>query len=103
MTFRYEWQFPVDHPALAGHFPGQPIAPGAVLLDRLLLFARQVPALAESDLALEQAKFLQVCHPGDRLLFVFERRESGSWRFRIERESRVLVQGILAACGTAAA
>jgi 3-hydroxymyristoyl/3-hydroxydecanoyl-(acyl carrier protein) dehydratase len=25
-------QIPADHPALPGHFPGQPLAPGALLL-----------------------------------------------------------------------
>ena len=29
-------EFPVDHPALAGHFPGEPIVPGALLLDEAL-------------------------------------------------------------------
>ncbi len=26
-------QIPADHPALTGHFPGNPIVPGAVILD----------------------------------------------------------------------
>lgn len=31
---------PADHPALAGHFPGDPLAPGALILDAVLREAR---------------------------------------------------------------
>lgn len=35
------FQIPAAHPALAGHFPGHPITPGVVTLDRVLSAARQ--------------------------------------------------------------
>jgi 3-hydroxyacyl-[acyl-carrier-protein] dehydratase len=96
MRFRFVWQFPKDHPALAGHFPGQPIAPGAVLLDRLALFSQCIPNMAGSALRLDQAKFLRVCKPGDMLAFVLEARDAGRWAFRIECDASVLVQGVIA-------
>ncbi len=95
MSHRFFWQFPGDHASLPGHFPGQPIAPGAVLLDRLALMARQVPPLADAGLRLEQVKFLQPCRPGDRLAFTFEARDAGGFSFRIERDEMVLVQGLV--------
>ena len=39
-------EVPVDHPAFAGHFPGQPLMPGALLLAEVLEAVRGVPALA---------------------------------------------------------
>lgn len=59
-----------DHPAFAGHFPGTPMLPGAVLV------AMVMQAIAErSELALrvgaapriEQVKFLAPVAPGDAL------------------------------------
>lgn len=32
---------PADHPSLPGHFPGEPIIPGAVLLDEIVSLAER--------------------------------------------------------------
>jgi 3-hydroxyacyl-[acyl-carrier-protein] dehydratase len=32
---------PADHPALPGHFPGRPIVPGVLLLDRVIAALQQ--------------------------------------------------------------
>jgi 3-hydroxyacyl-[acyl-carrier-protein] dehydratase len=57
--------FEPDHPAFAGHFPGQPIIPGVQLLDRAqrLIEARHGLTLA----GLQMAKFLSPAGPGDPL------------------------------------
>lgn len=61
-TFR----IPADHPSLPGHFPGQPIVPGVVLLDHALAhLTRQQPGLRTTRLS--QVKFLHPVTPG-RLL-----------------------------------
>jgi 3-hydroxymyristoyl/3-hydroxydecanoyl-(acyl carrier protein) dehydratase len=96
MMHRFSWEFPRDHPALAGHFPGQPIAPGAVLLDRLELFAQQVPGLADRPLQLAHVKFLRSAQPGADLSFVFESTQDGRVAFRVECQSVVLARGALA-------
>ena len=60
----FSLQIPLDHPALAGHFPGQPIVPGVLLLDSLDLQLRQSQA---GQWMLIQAKFLQPVLPGQPL------------------------------------
>ncbi len=51
-----------DHPSLAGHFPGNPIVPGVVLLDEAC--ARlEIPVMQ-----LRAVKFLAPVCPGDAVL-----------------------------------
>jgi 3-hydroxyacyl-[acyl-carrier-protein] dehydratase len=57
-----DYQFDRDHPTADGHFPNNPIIPGALLLDHVL---RAIGSTA--PMALRFVKFLQVVRPGDRI------------------------------------
>jgi 3-hydroxymyristoyl/3-hydroxydecanoyl-(acyl carrier protein) dehydratase len=102
MIHRFQWQFPCDHPALAGHFPHRPVAPGAVLLDRLELFAASLADPSGGSLHIKSAKFLRTVDPGDVLDFSVQAAQSGQFEFRIERGGSLITQGLLVVTHTAA-
>ncbi len=89
-----ELRFSIDHPTAAGHFPGNPIIPGAVLLDEVL------QAIAGDDGAapavIRSAKFLQPVRPGDLLLIRWQPQARGETKF----ECRLLDPERLALVGT---
>ena len=64
-TFTSEFVVPADHPALAGHFPGQPVVPGVVLLDAVLAAIRTRASFVLA--AIPGAKFLGPVLPDERI------------------------------------
>jgi 3-hydroxyacyl-[acyl-carrier-protein] dehydratase len=89
-----ELHFPEDHATAAGHFPGNPILPGALLLDTVL-HAIAGNSAAAHICTVRAAKFLRPVRPGDRLRHEWEHR-GGETQFRC-----TLLNGeILAMTGT---
>lgn len=59
---------PPDHPAFAGHFPGQPLLPGVVLLSQVLeVLLREAPTALGSSPRVSAVKFLAPVRPGASL------------------------------------
>lgn len=81
-----------DDPSVDGHFPGNPIIPGAALL-------REVISVLSADgrsicCYIVSAKFLHPVRPGERLTILWEERSAGAISFTCSTgtpERRVLV------------
>ncbi len=79
-----------DHPSLPGHFPGRPVVPGVVLLDRIAALIQQGGAgrLAR----LEVVKFLAPVLPGQACECVVE-RDAARVRFELVRDGACVLRG----------
>lgn len=88
-----------DHPSLPGHFPGKPIVPGVVLLERVIeaIEAAHGPL---PPLRLPQVKFMQPLLPGERADVQLD-GAAPRWRFRVTRADVLLASGEIVAQVTA--
>jgi hypothetical protein len=85
-------RFPADHPAGAGHFPGDPIVPGAMLLDQLV--AALFPGGWSGEVA--SAKFHHPVRPGDTVA-VTHTTDGDATRFecRLTGSNQLVLSGAL--------
>ena len=72
-------RFADDHPTAAGHFPGNPIIPGALLLDTVLLAIAGDAKVGHC--AIRAVKFLRPVRPGDSIRISW-REECGETHFQ---------------------
>jgi acyl-coenzyme A synthetase/AMP-(fatty) acid ligase len=91
-----------DHAALAGHFPGQPIVPGVVLLDHAISAIGTALNRSLDACRVSSAKFPSPAEPGTPLDLVFETTASGAIRFTVSAGQRAVASGVLAAPAPAA-
>jgi len=82
-----------DHPASQGHFPGDPIIPGAVLLSETLQAIEAGLGASLVPFQITSAKFLHPTRPGDRVVIEFSRTTRGDIRFACAVAGRAVLTG----------
>jgi len=91
-THAATFRVPAQHPALAGHFPGNPIVPGVVILDAVIAATQQWLGGDHAIDRLSYAKFLAPMTPDETarvdLLFRSPRLE-----FSVCRGSTTIAKG----------
>jgi 3-hydroxymyristoyl/3-hydroxydecanoyl-(acyl carrier protein) dehydratases len=84
---------PADHPALPGHFPGHPIVPGVVILDRIVAeLAAQTGLEARG---VKRMKFTRPLAPGEAFTVAFSPPQSKGVRFTVSVGEEALASGQL--------
>jgi len=93
-----DWQLnadpiPADHACLPGHFPGDPLVPGTLILERVLhALRRQRPGLRLTRVV--SAKFVSPLRP-DQDFTIHFRERAGETGFECRRGETLIASGRL--------
>jgi 3-hydroxyacyl-[acyl-carrier-protein] dehydratase len=82
-----------QHPAIPGHFPGNPIVPGVLLLVRVLDAVTR--AFGSGVGAVTAAKFHAPLRPGEHFKIELERVDERVIKFRVLRGETLIAGGTL--------
>ena len=85
--------FPLDHAAAQGHFAGNPIIPGALLLSETLRAIETKLVIKLSPGRLASAKFMHPARPGDRIRIEFTDSANGAIKFTCTIGSITVLSG----------
>lgn len=84
-----------DHVAFAGHFPGFPVLPGAVLLDEALHEIAQSRGLDLAQWQVGSVKFQGMVRPGDVVSLEHSLRNETTIHFAASNQRGAVAAGVL--------
>lgn len=90
--FRSTTRIAADHPCLAGHFPGNPIVPGVVLLDLVGAALREAQGPQAWIGKFGNVKFVGLLRPEEEMEILLQ-GDGSPMRFRCSCGDRLLSQG----------
>ena len=93
MSFELETVIDPAHPALPGHFPGNPVVPAVVLLERVAEAIEAALGPQARLVRLPSVKFLDPLAPGERFRIVIEPLAPRSVRFTLLRDGKAFATG----------
>lgn len=88
------FQFPGNHPCGAGHFPGNPVIPGALLLEEVLTRIAADLAIDGCTWRVKFAKFPRSVRPGDTVHLSYSRAANDEIRFKCAVSDSKVMSGI---------
>ncbi len=80
-----------DHPAFDGHFPGNPLLPGVLLLDAAVHALCETTPAGALGLRIESVKFTGMVRPGEALSVHGEPGTRAA--FEVRQDARVVASG----------
>ena len=92
---RIEKIFPLDHPTGAGHFPGNPIIPGAVLLAEVIRAIEITRGVDLLQCQIKSAKFSFPTRPGDHLIIEFSEVTEHEIKFQCTVQEKIVLTGAI--------
>jgi 3-hydroxyacyl-[acyl-carrier-protein] dehydratase len=83
----------IDHPALAGHFPGHPVVPGVLVLDEVIETLRHRYGQALVVTGLPAVKLSSPLKPEEPLRITIEQEDSETAGFTCRTGDRLIASG----------
>jgi 3-hydroxymyristoyl/3-hydroxydecanoyl-(acyl carrier protein) dehydratase len=85
----------VNHPSLAGHFPGHPVVPGVVMLGEIMNVIRDMANEPIEFVGMPSAKFLSPLSPGEPLTIRLNQQGDREMAFTCTTGLRLIASGCL--------
>jgi 3-hydroxymyristoyl/3-hydroxydecanoyl-(acyl carrier protein) dehydratase len=82
-----------NHPSTIGHFPGNPIVPGAMLLSEVIGAWEGLLGASVESSVIKVAKFLSPTRPGDSVSIRFERGGVDGVKFNCVVKDTIVLSG----------